>query len=174
MECLFIIDLQVGFITNSTKHIVPKIEKMREFFLPGNCVFTKFINQPNSLFETTLSWSNLINKQEQDLILHVEKENCVFTKYSYSAVTKEVKTFLKLKNFSKIYLCGVDIDSCVLATAFSLFDIGIIPMFIADCCSSNAGKLMEENTFKIIERSFGKKSIVYSNYIINNYSGGKK
>lgn len=32
--------------------------------------------------------------------------------------------FLKQKNINKIYLTGIDIDACVLASAFDGFDLG--------------------------------------------------
>lgn len=172
MECLLIIDLQRGFINDYTEHIVPRIEQIRNCFLPENCVFTKFVNSYGSLFVNKLSWTKLINRDEQEIVLPNE-ENPVIIKYSYSAVTNELKTYLKKKRFSNIYLAGVDIDSCVMATAFDLFDLGIMPIFINDCCSSTGGKEMEESAYQIINRSFGEINVVDSNYILKKFAGGK-
>ncbi|AJI50687.1 isochorismatase family protein [Francisella tularensis subsp. holarctica] len=45
--------------------------------------------------------------------------------------------FLKQKNINKIYLTGIDIDACVLASAFYGFDLGYDIEILQDFCLSH-------------------------------------
>jgi nicotinamidase-related amidase len=56
-------------------------------------------------------------------------------------------------NVSKIYLCGVDIDACVLATAYDGFDLGYDIEVLKDYSLSSSGLELEEPTIKIIEKN---------------------
>ena len=56
-------------------------------------------------------------------------------------------------NVSKIYLCGVDIDACVLASAYDGFDLGYDIEVLKDYSLSISGIELEEPTIKIIEKN---------------------
>ena len=59
--------------------------------------------------------------------------------------------FFAEHNVSKIYLCEVDIDACVLASAYDGFDLGYDIKVLKDYSLSSSGLELEEPTIKIIE-----------------------
>lgn len=167
LKCLIIIDLQAGFISNDNiEKIINPIKKVRKLFLPEYCVFTQFINNKNSLFVRTLNWNKLLNTDEQKIVLDINDKNLIVKKSTYNAVNQEFILYLKQNNINKAYLCGVDIDSCVLATAFNLFDLGIEPVIISDCCSTNSEVIQIDSILKIAKRSFGEKSVIESKQLL--------
>lgn len=161
-----IIDMQKGFINTNTRDIIQNIEKLRKIFKPENCILTKFINTPNSMYVKDLNWRRLINEDEQRFVVDIEPENYILVKTTYSAINLKLKDYLEKRNISKVYLCGVDIDSCVLATAFGLFDLGIEPVFVIDCCASSGGEEMLNSSMRIIKRSFGNNSVTFYREIV--------
>ena len=96
---------------------------------------------------------------DQSLVLPLTKEDLVFQKTSYSPLTDEFKAFLDKENFDVAFVCGIETDSCVLATAFSLFDYGVKPIIVIDCCATCAGSEFQHAAHMIMERSFGKENI---------------
>ena len=98
--------------------------------------------------------------EEQEIVIPVEKDDVIIEKMRYSALTDELKTILSNGSFDTIYLCGLETDACVLATAFDLFDFGITPKILIDCCASARGKEYHVAAQKIMERSFGINNII--------------
>ena len=56
MRCLFIIDLQNGFVTSNTRHIVLKIERLIDSFKNDLIIAAKFRNVENSGFTDIMRW----------------------------------------------------------------------------------------------------------------------
>lgn len=104
----------------------------------------------------------MCDKESQSVVIKC-KVNKIIEKYSYGISSEEIKEF-KNQNINEIFLCGTDIDACVLNIAFNLFDNNIKPVFIKELCatSSNNPKIME-SAWNIIERNFGKKCIASVN-----------
>ena len=52
-------------------------------------------------------------------------QNHIFEKNAYSIFKlDEFVDFLSQNKISKLFFCGLDLDSCVLASAFEAFDLG--------------------------------------------------
>lgn len=129
-KALFVIDVQKIFINDFTKEIPAKIKgyllknKEKYDFL----IFTKFINKPTSNFFKQLKWRKCTvgNKTEivAELRQFINKKN-LFEKNTYSAFKcRRVLNFIKKNGIKKIYLCGLNTDACILASAFDGFDMG--------------------------------------------------
>ncbi|MDE4940656.1 isochorismatase family protein, partial [Francisella tularensis subsp. holarctica] len=58
-----------------------------------------------------------------ELLVFKNSKN-VFEKNTYSIFKSTMLNFLKQNNINKIYLTGIDIDACVLASACDGFDFG--------------------------------------------------
>ena len=60
---------------------------------------------------------------DTELLEFTDSKN-VFVKNTYSIFKSTILDFFKQKNINKIYLASIDIDACVLASAFNGFDLG--------------------------------------------------
>ncbi|MBK2247294.1 isochorismatase family protein, partial [Francisella tularensis] len=69
-------------------------------------------------------------------LLEFTNSKNVFKKNTYSIFKSTMLNFLKQKNINKIYLPGIDIDSCVLASALYGFDLGYDIEILQDFCLS--------------------------------------
>lgn len=64
----------------------------------------------------------------------------VFNKTTYSAFkSKAFSSYLKKNKITKLYLCGINTDKCVLATAFEAFDLGYDVTVLGNLCGSVNG-----------------------------------
>jgi len=159
---LVVVDVQNYFINEHTSNIPQKIsnfisEHGNEF---NFILFTKFVNRENSNFVKLMNWRECMSSPDIDispeLSRFIEKSN-VFIKNSYSAFkSKKFSEFLKKNEIRKIFLCGVDIDACILATAFDAFDLGYDVKILKNLCGSHYGKKFHESALQIINKNIFK------------------
>lgn len=165
MKCLFVIDVQNGFVSDSTKMILPKIEQLMDDFDEGFIVATQFINTEDSAFNGILHWGRLKTAPEIELIPFVkEKATYVIQKPTYSACIDETMQLLRKNNVTEAYISGIDTDCCVLATAVSLFDYNIRPVVLEQYCASNGGEISHQAAITVLERTIGLKQICTGQY----------
>ena len=161
-NALVIIDIQNCFINKETKNLSEKlvnfINKNKSNF--NFVLFTKFINQKSSNFFKILKWKKCLNSPETDIVGELSKfvnENYLFKKSSYSIFkSREFVNFLDKNDIDKLFLCGVDIDGCILASVFDGFDLGYDIKIIEDLCYSSSGKELNKAALKIIRRNLQK------------------
>lgn len=161
---LLIIDVQNGFVKNeATRSIVPKINRLVEAFGANRVLASKFLNPEGGLWEMLMDWHEL--KQPPDTDLYPElavTEDSGYTKQTYSAWNETVHRYCKERGIKELYLCGIDTDQCVLATAIDVFSAGIKPVIITDCCASSAGEDFHAAALKLLERLVGKEQLIAS------------
>ena len=101
----------------------------------------------------------MTNIDEQKFAINIPRQAKVLTKNCYGISQKDLNMFKSL-NINEMEICGTNIDACVLAIGFNLFDNNIKPIFIKDLCgTSSKNENMINYAFSIIERQFGKNSI---------------
>ena len=94
--CLFIIDVQNGFITENTNHVIPRIKSLLEQNIFDCVVFTRFINTLDSPYVKYLGWEQLLSEKEQKIVDEIELfTNIVFDKNIYTACNQETLRFMK-------------------------------------------------------------------------------
>lgn len=113
----------------------------------------------------------MMSPEDQNLVLPLMDKDMVFDKTSYSPLTDDFLDFLTKERFDAAYICGIETDSCVLATAFALFDMGIKPIIIIDCCATCAGDELQSAAIMIMDRAFGKENIKMLNDLCNGGNG---
>jgi nicotinamidase-related amidase len=165
-EMLLVIDVQNGFISDKTRFVVNRIRDLISANRFSNIAFTQFINTDASQYERFLDWSNLKSPQEQ-LITEELRDHAeiVFQKGEYSVVNNEFKEYLSQNKIHTVYLTGIDIDCCVLASSFGIFDMGIRPIVLAYYCASNGGSESYEAALRVLERTIGPKQITMDKFI---------
>lgn len=155
-KALIIIDVQNYFVNELTKSIPEKIAKHMNKADYDFIVFTKFINKKGSNFFKLLNWTKMLSGNETEihnsLIKFSDKKN-IFTKTSYSIFkAKGLSEYFKKNKISSLYLCGIDTEACVLASAFEAFDLGFDVKIIKELCSSHSGNSLHNSAFRIIEK----------------------
>lgn len=165
MKAIIIIDVQNGFMKASNAYLVRNINRLLNKHTFEHAFYTQFINRPSSMFVKILNWHDMQEEPATSIATNIASNATIWQKSSYGLSKKHLEQLTSL-NLSQIYLCGTDIDACILAIAFQLFDAGIKPMFIADCCdTSSINPALKEGALAIIKRSFGASSIVTSKQI---------
>jgi len=164
---LIIVDVQNGFVNDNTREVLDVVNKAKEKLKYDVCVLTKFFNSEETSFSQILNWKRFQTEEEQELSVGIEKHDKVIYKSTYSAVTDELKTLIGQNRYKKAYVCGIETDSCVLATAFELFDNGVEPMIIIDGCASMRGNEFHNAAELIMRRSFGEDNVKLLSQYLN-------
>jgi len=164
---LIIVDVQKGFINDNTRKVLPVLNKAKSELKYDACVLTKFFNSEETSFSQILNWKRFQTDEEQELSIQPNSDDKIINKNTYSAVTDDLKALIKEKNYKKAYVCGIETDSCVLATAFELFDNGIEPLIIIDACASMRGEEFHNAAELIMRRSFGDDNVQSLDWYIN-------
>ena len=165
MKCLLIIDVQNGFVSKRTEHILPKLRGLCDVFKGEITIATKFVNADNSPYEVFIDWHRLKRSPEIDVVDFVSSyAQRVFEKNIYSSCTNELISFLEEHKIKEVYLAGIDTDCCVLKTATDLFERGIRPIVLTDYCASNGGEESHRAAIRVMERTIGKKQILYGEF----------
>ena len=159
-RALIVVDVQNYFVNSYTESISDKIASFVKKNKFDFALFTKFVNTKNSNFFKLLNWKKC--SAFPDIDIHktlkpfVKKDN-LFTKSSYSIFkSRKLVKLLKANKINQIFLCGLDIDSCVLASAFEGFDLGYEIHIIKDLSSSHSGKILTSAALKIVKKNFEK------------------
>jgi nicotinamidase-related amidase len=146
---LLVIDMQKGFVKDRTGKIPEKIRKHIKRSHYDAVVFTKFANHPSSNFVKRLGWHKLKTKGPQEIVEELAEFSTpknTFVKSSYSAFkSKKLLSYLHRRRIKEVVVCGLELDGCVLASAFEAFDLGfavrIIPGLTASSTSLNKASL---------------------------------
>ena len=135
-KLLLVIDVQKDFINENTKPILLKIEELVNSDNFKNVVFTRFINDVNSIWYKELNYKGCLTEEQQQIA--IDTKNCkIFDKKIYSSLNDEFKKYLIENNIDEIYLCGFDTDACVSKTALDLFENNYNVYVLKDYCMSS-------------------------------------
>lgn len=152
MDALVIVDLQHAFTPPA--EIVSRIRERADQF--PLCVFTKFVNPPNSIIRRKLDRQSCApGNPEGDLVIAPKPGDLVIEKFGYGLDPLAVRR-LREAGLRHVLLCGGDTDACVLGVAFSLFDAGIDCSVDPALCFSSAN--LHDTALRVLEQQFGTPS----------------
>lgn len=158
-KILIVVDIQNYFMKyDNFKTLSTKIDEYISKSNYGKIIFTKFINKKKSLFETKMNWTNMQDKNEQEISILIPPNGIVCEKFGFG-LEQETVDMLKNINVKEVDICGLKTDACVLAISLQLFDNGIYPnilinytatvpereKYIKDTLIMNFGKVDERN-----------------------------
>ena len=161
---LLVVDVQNGFIKSQEQaDKVADIAELIKLKLFDNVVATRFMNYTGSMYEKCFNWHNL--NEEVDLYPPLKNiVDVMLDKTTYNCVNGNFINLLKQLNKGhipeKVYLCGLDTDACVLATAIGLFEHNIMPIVLKDYCFSTGGKQYHKAGLKCLERIIGEDQVL--------------
>ncbi|MEK7202924.1 MAG: cysteine hydrolase [Patescibacteria group bacterium] len=160
---LLIIDMQEGFRCAKSEAILPNLLKLKESFR-GKMIFSKFINEKGSLFEKQLQWVKFQNKEDKKLFSELQASNNVELNHNaYTILNDKLLKFIRKNKITKVYLCGIYTDVCIIKAAMDLFDKNIETLIIKDACNSLHGKRNHNLAIDSLKHILGKQQILLTN-----------
>jgi len=157
-EPLLIVDLQLGFINEFTHHIPQRIIRLiqRDDYAP--LIFTRFLNSKNGPYQRFLNWHQCDCEPEINIVPQLQpfaQQDLVFSKPGRCGITEELASYLSACKFERVFIVGIDTDMCVLKLAMDIFDLGIEPIVLTDCCASTAGLQAHLAGLSVLSRNIG-------------------
>lgn len=157
-DSLLVVDVQLGFLNDYTRHIPARIAELIERDRPEPVLFTKFVNEASGPYHRFLDWHACEREPETDvapeLAPHVASER-IFAKQGLTGIPDELKIYLTDSGIERLRLAGIDTDMCVLKVAMDVFDLGIEPIILVDCCASTAGLQAHLAGLAVLARNIG-------------------
>jgi nicotinamidase-related amidase len=156
-DALLVVDVQRCFLNDFTHHVPARVATLieRERFEP--ILFTRFMNHPDSPYARFLDWRECETSGTEiptELTRYCRPE-LTFSKPGLAGMPDELAAYLREHRIEAIYLAGIDTDMCVLKIAMDLFDAGIRPLVLADCCASTAGLQAHLAGLAVLSRNIG-------------------
>jgi nicotinamidase-related amidase len=155
---LLVVDVQHGFMNPFTEHIPGRIRRLLESGDFAPVLFTRFVNSPDSPYRTLLRWDACSDPPDTELVDALRPfaaDADVYTKSGLTGVPAELASRLQNDNIAELSLVGIDTDMCVLKVAMDVFDLGIEPVILVDCCASTAGLQAHLAGLAILSRNIG-------------------
>lgn len=167
-RALIVVDMQVGFVSEKSAPIVPKVVDLVERWeaTSRDVVFTRFINRPGSPFEQFMSWKKLETSPEIDIVPelaeHAARAVAVIDKPAYGAFIPQFVDLVAARGWTEFVICGIATESCVAQTAVEAFTAGYRPLVVTDACYSHAGQVPHEAGLLSIKRNVGRNQLITS------------
>ena len=156
---LLVIDLQNAFINQNTEKLPSKIEETIASNQYDVVAFTRFVNYEESLYVKKLNWRGCLSDEDKKIVINTNGYQ-IFDKSIYSSVTKEFIEYIHKNQITKIYLCGINTDCCVLKTALDLFELGFDIYVLENLCGSTCGIERHNQAIDILKRNIGEKYVI--------------
>jgi nicotinamidase-related amidase len=161
-EPLLVVDVQKGFLNPNTEHVPERIERLIAERDYSPILFTRFENPEGSPYHRFLDWHECVGGPETDLaprmMRHVREER-VFTKPGYAGLPDQLAAYLRHNEVERVTIVGIDTDMCVLKVALDIFDLGIEPIVLVDCCASTAGMQAHLAGLAVLSRNIGPEQL---------------
>lgn len=159
---LIVVDVQQCFLNEYTHHIPGRVVRLIRSGDYDPVLFTRFVNVPHSPYRRILDWHGC--EGDAGIRLAPELESFaasarVFVKPGYAGISEELGETLRESGWEQVVLAGIDTDMCVLKVALDVFDLGIKPIVLVDCCASTAGLQAHFAGLAVLSRNIGAKQL---------------
>jgi nicotinamidase-related amidase len=155
---LLVVDVQNGVLNAITGHIPARIAQLIARGDHAPLLFTRFVNPPGSPYREFLKWDACAAEPETCLAPEVApfaRPDLTFTKPGYAGIPDELAAYLRDHRDQTVAVVGIDTDMCVLKVAMDIFDLGIRPIILCDCCASTAGLQAHFAGLAVLARNIG-------------------
>jgi nicotinamidase-related amidase len=159
---LLIVDVQLGFINKFTHHIPQRVVYLLQQDNYAPVLFTRFLNGPDGPYYRFLDWHGCEHEPETNLVPELEpfaKPDLIFTKPGLCGMPDELADYLHKQRTERVFVVGIDTDMCVLKIVMDLFDIGVEPIVLIDCCASTAGLQAHLAGLAVLSRNIGAQRL---------------
>lgn len=117
------------------------IQKLARYSRRFPCrIFTRYVNPPRSAFRRLLKQKCCApDTEDVALLIPPDPGDMVLDKVARYGLTRRQIAQLKRRRITRVTVCGLDTDACVLGVMFSLFDEGIECHLKEEMCWSSSG-----------------------------------
>jgi nicotinamidase-related amidase len=160
---LLVVDVQNCFLNDFTRHVPGRIVALIERGAYAPILFTRFVNPPGGPYHRFLRWHDCAGEPGTNLAPELQpyvQGGEIFTKPGYAGISDELAAFLVNERYSQIAIAGIDTDMCVLKVAMDIFDLGIRPLVLTDCCASTAGLQTHLAGLAVLARNIGADQLL--------------
>ena len=157
-QALLVVDVQRCFLNKFTGHVPGRIARLIEGGTFDPILFTRFVNAHEGPYHRFLDWHECEGPPGTDLAPELTPwaaPDRVFTKSGYTGIPRELADRLRAERPERIVVVGIDTDMCVLKVAMDVFDLGIEPVVLIDCCASTAGLQAHLAGLAVLSRNIG-------------------
>lgn len=155
MKKLLIIDVQKQFKDNEgsyEKCLSFITENINNYDMVYATIFSQTINgETNSNYREKLKWEDCDSCTEADLEIVSTNNINIILKNGYGI--KNIDRFFKKDD--EIDIIGCDVDACIMAVCFQLWDRDINFRILTDYIYTTASNFTKSNVIKILKRNFG-------------------
>ncbi len=123
---IFIIDLQ--------EKLMPAVNKSEEI-IKNTAALLKVFNLFSIKSLATEQYPKGLGRTVESVLSELKEEN-IFSKTSFNALTDEVRTFLKENEIKKVIITGAESHICVFQTVRALIELGLDLFIVEDGISS--------------------------------------
>jgi nicotinamidase-related amidase len=163
---LVVVDVQNGFVTEHSAHVVPVIKELVQEWLDAgrDVVFTRYINYDDSPFEKVMGWSKLKDSPEIDIVDELQelsrKSLAIIDKKIYTMFNEEGTALAREREWTDMYVCGIDTEVCVLKTAVDAFERGVRAWLLTDASASHSGQSPHDAGVLVAQKMLGRRQTV--------------
>ena len=155
---LLIVDVQEGFINDSTRYVVRAVEELQARY--EHIFATRFINGVDSPHRNLIDWHRFgEGSRDTKLAFRVSPKAEIIDKTTYTCVNPDFLANLRNREISEVHICGIDTDVCVMKCAVDLFENGIRPIVLSKASASHAGDAHHQAALLILRRLIGARQI---------------
>ena len=155
---LLIVDVQRGFINDSTRHVIPLVEELQARY--AHIFATRFINGTGSPYRNLIDWHRFgEGSRDTELAFTPSPKAEIIDKTIYTCITPNFLDTLRQRRVTRVHICGIDTDVCVMKCAVDLFENGIRPVVLSKASASCAGDDYHLNALLILHRQIGSGQI---------------
>ncbi|GLW73700.1 hydrolase [Kitasatospora phosalacinea] len=164
---LVVIDVQAGFLRESSRHVVEPIANLLKAWqrAGGASVVATFENPPGSQYETITGWVRLRTPEEQALApelvaLAAQADLRVVKSTSSLLMVPGIIDTFRARGWQHALICGIDTDACVYDTAVALFQNSITPWLVVDACASSGGEALHNAALLLANRNLAPRLLI--------------
>lgn len=168
---LLVVDVQNGFVTSSSAHVVPVVAELVHAWLETShpVIFSRYINYPNSPYQRLMGWTGLLAPPDTDIIDVLQPftrhpGTRIVDKSGYTMLTADGLAVLAELEITEVMVCGIDTDGCVLKTVLDAFEHDITPWVLADACASSTtrqpAQQIHDSALMLLSRLVGARQII--------------
>ena len=156
---LLVVDVQRGFVTETSQHVVALIEAVQQRF--ETVLYARFVNPDPSPFRSILKYDKLGRGSEDgEFAITLCEGAAVMEHTAYSSVTGELLYWLRDKQVAEVCVCGIATEACVLKTVVDLFENHFTPWVIEDLCASDKNAHFHHMAIEVIGALIGQHHVI--------------
>ena len=113
-----------------------------------------------------MNWTKFQSVEDQKLFSELQAPNNIeYEHKTYTILNDNLKEFMDTYKITKVFLCGIYTDVCIIKTAMDLFDNNTETFVVQDACNSLHGKKNHDSAIDSLKHILGRKQILLANYV---------